>query len=159
MKEHKLSFLANTQCTLCVDYMYMKLLDQDIEHNLIKNHCKNMADKLPIKKIANKAQRIHIIGNHWPLVNSLKHRKFAFFCEGQKLTNKDSICITDVTTPIGKTENKLVITQGYKYDYNLTSVDFLLVEKKHIKYSESIDIPDKGYLVINLNNGQKFYTI
>ncbi len=159
---HKLSFLVSTQCTVCTDFVYMKFLDQDIDYNLIKNRCrecKNIVDEIPVKKISNKAQRIHVIGNHWPLINSLKHRKFAFFCGNQKLTNKDSVCITDITTPIGKTENKLIITQGYDCDYNIISVDFLLVEKKHMKYPETFNVPDKGYLVIDLKNGHRFYTI
>jgi hypothetical protein len=55
-------------------------------------------------------------------------------------------------------ENKLIITQGYDSDYILTSVDYLLVEKKHIKGPIPFDISDKGFLVIDLRNWQSFYT-
>jgi hypothetical protein len=158
---HKLSFLTNTQCIECVNFIYLKLLDQDIDHEMFKNRCKeckNIINEIPVKKLASNAQRIHVIGNHWPLVNSLKHRKFAFFCGNQRLTDKDSICITDTTQQINKMENKLIITQGYDSDYVLTSVDFLLVEKKHVKGKTPFDIPDKGFLVIDLRNWGCFYT-
>jgi len=161
LDEHKMSFLANTQCTACVNFIYLKLLDQDIDHELFKNRCKeckNIVNEFPVTKLTSKAQRIHVIGNHWPLVNNLKHRKFAFFCGNQKLTDKDSVCITDTTAGVNKIERKLIITQGYESMYDLTSVDYLLVEKKHIKTPVPFDIPDKGYLVFDIRNGQEFYT-
>jgi hypothetical protein len=162
---HELSCITGSQCTICANYKNLKILDKDIDQTLIENYCKSdksLVDKLNLKRISNKAQRIHILGNHWPLVNCLKHRKFSFFSKqiSEKNTNKESICITDTTKYITKTDNQLIITQGYSKDYNLSSVDYLLIEKKYIDESFEVpfDIPEKGFLVIDLNNNKKFYT-
>jgi hypothetical protein len=159
---HELSCIADKPCTICTNFRHLRILDKDIDENLIKNYCKsdkNLVDKIPLKKLTNKAQRIHVIGNHWPLVNSFKHRKFAFFCKSLKPLpfNKDSVCITDTNAQIGKYDNKLIVTQGYESDYNLESVDYLMVEKKYVNEAP-FDIPESGFLVVDLRNGEKFYT-
>jgi len=160
LNSHEISCISGTQCTICTNYKSLKLLDQDIDHNLIKYFCKGdkTIEKIELKKLTSKSQRIHVIGNHWTLINSLKHRKFAFFCKIQKHSQKDSLCITDVVDNIGKSENKMVITQGYKSLDNLEFIDYLLIEKKYIKERILFEIPEKGYLVIDLKNGEKFYT-
>ena len=93
--------------------------------------------RFSVKKLTSKAQRIHIIGNHWVIINSFKHRKFSFCCkvlkEEWKNSNKDSVCITDTDIPVDKIDNKMIITQGYKTGYNLESVDYLVIEKKFIR--------------------------
>jgi hypothetical protein len=165
---HELSCITGIQCTVCANFKHLKILDKDIDNSLIKNYCKSdkkFVDQILLKKISNTAQRIHVLGNHWPLVNSLKHRKFSFFVKHQpeRNYNKDSVCITDTDSQVNKEKNKLIITQGYSKDYNLSSVDFLLIEKKHIDDSFDIPfdqqiIPDKGFLIIDLNNDEKFYS-
>lgn len=171
---HELLRITKSQCNLCHNFKHLKILDKDINENLINNYCKidkHLLDKITLKKITNKGQRIHVLGNHWPLINSLKHRKFSFYSKqiASKNTNKDSICVTDTTLCVNKTNNQLIITQGYSQDYNLSSVDYLLIEKKHIELLKGIDetfnipfnqqiISDKGFLVIDLNNDEVFYT-
>jgi len=165
---HEMSCISDIQCKICANYRFLKIIDQDIEHNLIKNYCKtdkHLIDKISLKKITSKTQRIHVIGNHWPLINSLKHRKFSFFCKKNKTSEGyvGSICITDTNIPLNKINDKMIITQGYTKDYDLTSVDFLVIEKKYIDSSFEISfdknkIPEKGFLVIDLCTNEKFYT-
>ena len=142
---------------MTLNFKNIKTLDKDIDANLIENY----------QKTSNKAQRIHVLGNHWPLINKLRHRKFSFFSkkikdmDKIKDPDKNSICITDVINFVEKINNKLIITQGYSKDYNMKSVDYLLVQKKFIdeSYDVSIDqISEKGFLVIDLNTGEMFYT-
>jgi hypothetical protein len=161
---HEKSYILGNECPLCINFKHLRILDKDIDENALKLFCKEdrkTVNKMILKRMVSTAQRIHVIGNHWPLVNALKHRKFRFFCRIQKDTDQnDSICITDTTVPVDKTEHKLIITQGYDITYNLNSVDFLLVQKKYINESFAPDwaIPEKGYLIIDLKNGNKFYT-
>lgn len=164
---HEICCITGSQCTICANFRHLKCLDKDIDNTLIKNYCKTdkkLVNQIPVNKICSKAQRIHVLGNHWPLINSLKHRKFSFFVK--KMNNKkstDSICISDTDTQVNKEENKLIITQGYSKDYNLTSVDYFLIDKKHIDKSFDIPfdqqiIPNEGYLIIDLNTTEKFYS-
>jgi hypothetical protein len=167
---HEISCITGRECTICANFQHLKILDKDIDHNLIKNYCKEdkgLVDKMNLEKLSFTAQRIHIIGNHWPLVNALKHRNFKFFCKNPKISNDDktdSICITDTNIPVNKMNQKLIITQGYCLWYDLNSVDYLVVQKKYIDDSfciESFDkqiIPEKGFLVIDLKSHKKFYT-
>lgn len=166
LNQHERSCITDTPCTICANFRHPKTLDKDIDENLIKNFCKEdrkIVDKIDVKKLTSNAQRIHVIGNIWNIINCFNHRKFHFFCKSIKLSTKDSICITDVDTNITKLDNKIIITQGYSNNYDLTSVDFLLVEKKYIDDSFEISfskniIPEKGFLVIDLHNNEKFYT-
>ena len=163
---HEISYMEGRECVICVNFKHLKILDKDIDHGLIKNFCKedkDIIDKIPLKKLTSNAQRIHVVGDHWPLINTLKHRKFKFFCKSLKNDKADSICITDINIPVEKIDQKLIVTQGYCLKYDLISVDYLLVQKKHIDVSlkTSFDkqiIPEKGFLVVNLKNDEKFYT-
>lgn len=163
---HEISYMVGRECHICTNFRHLKILDKDMDTDPIKNFCKEdkeIVNKIPLKKLSSNAQRIHIIGDHWPLINTFKHRKFKFFCRSQKNNTNDSVCITDTNIPVDKTDHKLIITQGYCSKYNLSSVDFLLVQKKHIDGSFEMHfdkqiIPEKGFLVIDLKNGDKFYT-
>jgi len=186
---HEISCITGIECSLCKHYKNLKLIDQDIDHDLIKNYCiadKNIVNEIELKKITNKTQRIHVIGNAWKIINSLKHRKFAFYSGLSMLVNgnafperlstckKDSICITESNLNIAKKienkiENKMIITQSYDYHFENSkskSIDFLLIEKEYIDrfifYNHfaipEFDIPEKGYLVIDLRNNETFYT-
>lgn len=167
---HEVSCIIGVQCTKCVNFKHLKVLDKDINDNLIKNYCKSdktLVNQVCLKMISNKAQRIHVLGNHWPLINSLNHRKFYYLSKQidhfQQVADKKSICITDTVTWVTKMDHKLVVTQGYSKDYNLDSVDYLVVEKKYIDDSFEVPfdvgiIPENGFLVIDLNSGENFYT-
>ena len=166
---HEISSITGKECVMCANFRHLKILDKDIDHNLFKNFCKEdkeLVNKMSLKKLTSNAQRIHVIGDHWPLVNTLKHRKFKFFCKTPKINKNDktdSVCITDINTPVTKTDQKLIVTQGYCLEYDLNSVDYLLVQKKHIddSFETSFDkqvIPEKGFLVIDLKSDEKFYT-
>lgn len=165
---HERSCIFDIPCAICVNYKHIKTLDKDINENLIKNYCKidKSVNNIKIDKLTSIAQRIHVIGNHWSLINNLKHRKFKFICgkkEQCNFNNDDSVCITDITYPIEKLSSKLIVTQGYENNYDLQSVDYLLIEKKYIDNSIQIPfdkqiIPEKGFLVINMTNLEKFYT-
>lgn len=166
MNHHEIACVVGTNCKVCANFRHLKSFDQDIDDNLIKNYCKSdidLVNKIEVKKIDNKAQRIHIIGNHWPLLNSLKHRKFDYFSVFPKSYENHSICITDTNLAISKMENKLIITQGYSKDYNLDSVDYLFVQKRYVDKTYDIpfnkdDIPTLGFFVIDLRTNEKFYT-
>jgi len=181
LNTHEISCIENVPCKVCVNFVYFKSLDQDIDNSLIKNYCKSdkeLVKKIPIKKLTSKTQRIHVIGNHWPLINSLKHRKFSFFCNAggtlklnkRSINRADSICITDMNgkMTIDNIKGKMIITQGYQSELNFESIDFLLIEKKYLPYMQTtpwvpfellpFEIPKNGFLVINIKNNKKFYT-
>jgi len=164
---HEISCILGRECLLCANFRHLRLLDKDVNHELIKNFCKedkNIIDKIPLKKLTSNTQRIHVIGNVWAIINSLNHRRFSFFCKTMtKQITSDSICITDTEKSVPKIDKKMIITQGYSKKYDLTSVDYLLVEKKYIDQTFNIPfdeniIPEKGFLVIDLTSNEKFYT-
>ncbi len=69
---HKRAQILEYQCPICKNYINLVSLDKDIE---IEKNCTNV---ISINIISDQAQKIHVIGNHWPLINALKHRQFKF---------------------------------------------------------------------------------
>lgn len=155
---HEKSCIVNVPC-ICSNFIHPIMLDSGLSMNYTII-CKKI--KYFIKKINLNTQRIHIIGEPWPLINYFKHRKFNFYSKYYQTDKNKSILITDVCSPIDKIKNKLIITQGYSKKYDLVSVDYLLIQKKYIKdwFNVSFEnqIVENGFLVIDLKTSQKFYT-
>lgn len=177
LNEHEKHCAKNVQCELCVNYKHIKKLDKNINTDILDNYCKSdkyLIDNNHFKKIGTTRERIHVIGNHWPLINRFKHRNFNFYFKKMSGSGMENVCITDITDITDTTDAKFIISQGYNINftnYELSVLDFLLVSKKYIESSIKFiehnitNVPfdwrivsDKGFLVIDLKESKVFYT-
>lgn len=168
LNKHERAYIMGLPCPICHEYIHWELLDQDVDQS-IKNYCL-VDSNFIVKQISNTAQRIHVIGNHWVLVNHLKHRKFkpfaTYFLPYSKPDSYDYL-ITDNTSHISKYPGKMVITQGYKLKISFKDLDFLVVEKGYISSFLSVNklplIDDHilRFLIISIKDSEihKMYKI
>jgi len=139
LRKHERACIMDVKCPVCSNYLNWKLIDKDIDKIGFKNFCRDdFQSNLKIFKISKNAQRIHVIGNHWPLINGLDHRKFKFFANknnkfGISYSYATDSVITDVDLHVSKYASKMIITQGYNINYSLKDLDWIIVEKQYVE--------------------------
>jgi hypothetical protein len=156
LTEHEKSYLYDTPCKLCSRHMNLEELDPASSVDFSSSNCIDKIINMNMNNV-DMTRRIHIIGNHWPFINKLRHRKFFFYSKrkenpgrlpisyNSKNKRSDFLCITDTDEPFKKLENKFIITQSYnysliknykKYAY-LANLDYLLIHPSQ-KYKNEI---------------------